>query len=285
MIKLILTALHNATVWVGFFEVAVLLALFEVCCLLLRLDFDRFRTFYQKAGLWYVTKCLMIDVQVLDPQRILEVPRRRVFAISHTSFLDIIISIAFIPQRLYFIGKKSLERLPLVGILIKKCGHILIERENRQAAIGGLDQAAQIIREKKKSVCIYPEGTRRRKLSEPTGEYLLPFKKGPFHMAKKAQVPIIPLTFQGLNRLTRSLFVKPGTILIRFCERVPLESIMTLDTNELLEITSAKMHAAVSGENFLKDEIVFSTKRSRLYYISALVCEAALFFALKTLFW
>lgn len=244
-----------------------------------------YRRCYMTHTFMTAVKILRIDIIFDDKNGDLTTKDLAIYTPTHTSFFDAMITVSVVSQRLYFIGKKSLERLPLVGILIKKCGHILIERENRQAAIGGLDQAAQIIKEKKKSVCIYPEGTRRRKLSEPSGEYLLPFKKGPFHMAKKAQAPIIPLTFQGLNRLTRGLLVKSGTILIRFCERVSLESVNTLDTNELLEITSERMHAAVSGENFLRDEVVFSTKRSRLYYISALVCEAALFFALKTIFW
>ena len=244
-----------------------------------------YRRCYMNYTFMTAVKILRIDIIFDDKNGDLNTRDLAIYTPTHTSFFDAMITVSVVSQRLYFIGKKSLERLPLVGILIKKCGHILIERENRQAAIGGLDQAALIIKEKKKSVCIYPEGTRRRKLSEPSGEYLLPFKKGPFHMAKKAQAPIIPLTFQGLNRLTRGLLVKPGTILIRFCDRVPLETVQALDTNELLEITSARMHAAVSGENFLRDEVVLSTKRSRVYYISALVCEVALFFVLKRLFW
>ena len=244
-----------------------------------------YRRGYMTHTFMTAVKILRIDIVFDDKNGDLTTKDLAIYTPTHTSFFDAMITVSVVSQRLYFIGKKSLERLPLVGILIKKCGHILIERENRQAAIGGLDQAGLIIKEKKKSVCIYPEGTRRRKLSEPSGEYLLPFKKGPFHMAKKAQVPIIPLTFQGLHRLTRGWLVKPGTILIRFCDRVSLESVETLDTNELLAITSAKMHAAVSGDNFLEDQVVYSTKAPRLYYISALVCEAALFFVLKRIFW
>ena len=48
---------------------------------------------------------------------------------------------------------------------------------------------------------IAPEGTRRRKLSTENGENIQPFKKGPFHFAKKSNLPLIPMIFNGGSRL------------------------------------------------------------------------------------
>ena len=49
--------------------------------------------------------------------------------------------------------------------------------------------AAQEMREKRQSVFIFPEGTRSN-AEEPM---LLPFKKGAFHLAIQAKVPIVPV--------------------------------------------------------------------------------------------
>jgi lysophosphatidate acyltransferase len=48
--------------------------------------------------------------------------------------------------------------------------------------------AAEEIKSKRQSVYMFPEGTRSY-TKEPT---LLPFKKGAFHLAVQAQVPIVP---------------------------------------------------------------------------------------------
>ena len=47
------------------------------------------------------------------------------------------------------------------------------------------------------SLWVFPEGTRSSK-PEPT---LLPFKKGAFHLAVQAQVPIVPVVCENYHRL------------------------------------------------------------------------------------
>jgi 1-acyl-sn-glycerol-3-phosphate acyltransferase len=64
--------------------------------------------------------------------------------------------------------------------------NIFVNRKNHEAAIKSMDDAGKAIVERKAAVVLFPEGTRNR--VDP--RTLLPFKKGAFHIAIKAQVCI-----------------------------------------------------------------------------------------------
>jgi lysophosphatidate acyltransferase len=69
-------------------------------------------------------------------------------------------------------------------------GHaVFLDRKNRDSAVQALTKAAEDVKEQNTSVFIFPEGTRAR-LKEAD---LLPFKKGAFHMAVQAKIPIVPI--------------------------------------------------------------------------------------------
>lgn len=74
---------------------------------------------------------------------------------------------------------------------------IFMDRKNRGNA---LKIAGQIVRDMKRldrSVFIYPEGTR----SGGHTVDLLPFKKGAFHIAIQAKVPIVPIVTANYNHI------------------------------------------------------------------------------------
>lgn len=65
-----------------------------------------------------------------------------------------------------------------------------VDRHNREAAIESVHAAAEVLR-RGLNMVIYPEGTRS------ADGRLLPFKKGPFHLAMEASVPVVPVTILG----------------------------------------------------------------------------------------
>jgi 1-acyl-sn-glycerol-3-phosphate acyltransferase len=79
------------------------------------------------------------------------------------------------------------------------------------------------------SFMIAPEGTRAR-----TGE-MLPFKKGGFIMALKAQVPVIPVAVSGGRASMRkgSAVVRPVQVTVRLGAPIPTEG-LTIDDRDLL---------------------------------------------------
>ena len=80
-------------------------------------------------------------------------------------------------------------------------GSIFIDRQNSKDARSAMQGAASEIQSKKQSVYMFPEGTRSY-TKEPT---LLPFKKGAFHLAVQAGVPIVPCVVANYSNV---LYVK-----------------------------------------------------------------------------
>lgn len=126
-----------------------------------------------------------------------------VFMSNHESHMDPPFLLWAIPIPAVYLAKKEIRWFPLVGLAIMAAGMIYVDRGNREKAIRSLKLAAEKIRAGK-TVVIFAEGTRTR-----TGE-LGVFKKGGFHLAQEAGVPIVPMATVGGHRV-----LPPGTLLAR----------------------------------------------------------------------
>lgn len=131
-----------------------------------------------------------------------------VFISNHQDNLDIIPGCHAVPDDTVTIGKKDILYIPFFGLFYWLAGNILINRSNKKSAFSTMDQAAAQIRDRKISVWIMPEGTRSR------GRGILPFKKGPFITAIKAQVPIVPVAISSYIRHLDYTRWNSGTMLI-----------------------------------------------------------------------
>jgi 1-acyl-sn-glycerol-3-phosphate acyltransferase len=90
-----------------------------------------------------------------------------------------------------------------------------------------------------------PEGTRRRKMSEPDSPNLLPFKKGAFHLAKLAQVEIVPITITGSYRIggKNPIRPRPGCIYLKVCDPIPLSVINSKSVDELIAFSRERFES------------------------------------------
>ncbi len=147
-----------------------------------------------------------VKVEVIGTENIIP-DGPQIFMANHQSFFDIFIVLAFIPAQFRFIAKKELFRVPLLGGAMRKYGTIEINRQHHVSAVQSIEEAARKIREGK-SVMTFPEGTR-----SVDGE-IKAFKKGVFHLAMKAGVPIVPISVVGSREILPkfSLRVRPGSI-------------------------------------------------------------------------
>lgn len=68
-------------------------------------------------------------------------------------------------------------------------GTVFINRTDRSSAIKAFEGAAEEMRREKQSVFIFPEGTRHPGKEAVLGD----FKKGAFHLAVQAGVPVVPV--------------------------------------------------------------------------------------------
>jgi 1-acyl-sn-glycerol-3-phosphate acyltransferase len=111
--------------------------------------------------------------------------------------------------RVRVLYKAELRKLPVLVWVFDAAGFVPLERANPDQSRPAIDRAAAALRAGH-SFFIFPEGTRSR-----TGE-LLPFKKGGFVMALKAQAPIVPVAVMGGRHAMRkgSALIWPTTITV-----------------------------------------------------------------------
>jgi 1-acyl-sn-glycerol-3-phosphate acyltransferase len=107
--------------------------------------------------------------------------------------------------------------------------------------MASIDEAAESIR-RGNTFLIFPEGTRSR-----TAE-LLPFKKGGFIMAIKAQAPIVPVAISGGRNAMRkgSAIVRPVDVEVRIGEPVPTAGLTVDDRDTLIATVRARIEAMLA---------------------------------------
>ena len=123
-----------------------------------------------------------------------------VYVGNHQNNYDMITMSNAVQPRTVTVGKRSLIWIPFFGQLYWISGNILIDRSNRSKAHNTITQVADQIKKRNISVWMFPEGTRSR------GRGMLPFKKGAFHAAMAAGVPVVQVcvsTTQGRIKLNR----------------------------------------------------------------------------------
>lgn len=129
-----------------------------------------------------------VEFVIDDPKNILGSTRPAVFIGNHQTELDVLMLGTMFPKYCSVTAKASLKRTPFLGWFMTLSGSIFIDRKNAKDAREAMKGAAQEIQTKRQSVYMFPEGTRSY-AKEPM---LLPFKKGAFHLAVQAGVPIVP---------------------------------------------------------------------------------------------
>ncbi len=159
---------------------------------------------------------------------------------NHQSTYDILLVYGYLPLDFKWVMKIELRKVPFVGFACEKMGHIYVDRRNRKAAIAAMRQAKDKL-VGGNSVMFFPEGTRS------SGATLLPFKKGAFRMARDLQLPILPVSISGADRILASGGVKilPGKITMSFHEPITVEQINQSSDSEIIKLAEAAVAAGI----------------------------------------
>jgi len=166
-----------------------------------------------------------------------------VFVANHASLVDIWALLAAVPQSVKFLAKRELLHWPLFGRVLRAAGHLPIDRADMRHAVAAYDEAAAKIR-LGTSAAVFAEGTRTT-----TGD-LLAFKRGPFVLAIRAGVPVVPVWIGGtFGMLPRgSLRFRPGEVVVRLGEPMPTAHLSHDDRERLAQEARGAVARLAAGD-------------------------------------
>jgi len=160
-------------------------------------------------------------------QHVTPLPAPAVYISNHSSTLDLFTILALGLPRARFIAKWELQYNPLFFILGRLTGQVFIKRQNSKEAVATLQNAYARVKRKNLSIFAAPEGSRKH------DGIIGPFKKGPFRTAMDLGYPIVPVYFEGNQRLSEggSLVTRKGKVMAHIHSPVSTED-WTLDNLE-----------------------------------------------------
>jgi putative phosphoserine phosphatase/1-acylglycerol-3-phosphate O-acyltransferase len=163
------------------------------------------------------TSCALIGMDFdIRGEENLWAARPAVFVINHQSKVDVMIAAKLLRRDFAGVAKKEARNIPLVGRVMEFGGIVLIDRQNTASAISAMAPLIDVIKKDNQSVVIAPEGTRSE------GAAMGEFKKGAFHLAMNAGVPMIPIVIHNATEIApKGEFIfQPGTVKIDVLEPI-----------------------------------------------------------------
>ena len=129
--------------------------------------------------------------------------RAGILVANHASYIDPVVLMAAIPPDFRFVAKRRLADYPLIGTVIRKAGHVTIEKADVSQRLAGAEDIAGLLGQDA-LLMIFPEGTFFRPAR------LLPFRLGAFRGAVDTGRPIVPVAIRGTRHI-----LPDGTWLLR----------------------------------------------------------------------
>jgi putative phosphoserine phosphatase / 1-acylglycerol-3-phosphate O-acyltransferase len=175
------------------------------------------RTAADRTCVWASTavlRCAGLRLRITGAEH-LRAPRPAVFVFNHQSQIDTFVVPCLLRTAFTGVLTKKAKHYPVLGRVLRFTGVTFIDhsltRQGRHAVESLVAEVKSNV-----SVAMAPEGR-----ISPTPQ-LLPFKKGAFHLAAQARVPIIPIVIRNSGEaLWRSAaFVRPGTVDVTILEPI-----------------------------------------------------------------
>jgi len=159
---------------------------------------------------------------------------------NHQSYYDIWALFSALPLQLRWVMKAELRKVPIFGLACERAGYIFVQRGNSAQARSSLAKAGAKIRAGA-SVVFFPEGTRG------SGEQLRKLKKGGFHVAQAATVPILPVTVNGGHRIfpKGTVDLRPGTMELVIHPPIPVEAEGETERERLITAVRSSVEAGL----------------------------------------
>jgi 1-acyl-sn-glycerol-3-phosphate acyltransferase len=158
--------------------------------------------------------------------------RAYVYMANHSSLIDTPALFAYLPYPFRIMAKRGLFYIPFMGWHLWTGGHFPIDRGNARKTARSLRRVIEGVRGGR-SLAVFPEGTRSHdgRLQE--------FKPGPFKIALRAGVPIVPVTIRGTFKLLprTTLAPRPGRVDVILGEPIETRDYGDKRLHELIDRT------------------------------------------------
>ena len=161
---------------------------------------------YYPPHFWAKCWCRLFFIKVKVKNRELIDPKTSyVFVANHQSSYDIYSIYGYLGHNFKWMMKKSLEKVPFVGIACRCAGHIMVDRSSAAAVKKTMESAKRTLRGGM-SLVVFPEGART------WNGKMRSFKRGAVKLAVDFNLPIVPITINGaFDVMPRTTYmIKPG---------------------------------------------------------------------------
>ena len=178
-----------------------------------------------------------VRIQIQGQENV-PVGRACIFMANHISYLDAPALMSNLPGRTVVFLKSSLMRIPVLGYAFKLAHFIPVDRTGDAAEAQLAVGEAQRVLASGLHITTFVEGMR-----SPDGS-MLPFKKGPFYLAKDSGALCVPISIFGSEKIlpVDSKRIHPGVVHIVFHPPIDPADYATRD-----ELSEAVREAIASG--------------------------------------
>jgi putative phosphoserine phosphatase/1-acylglycerol-3-phosphate O-acyltransferase len=170
-----------------------------------------------------------VDLRVTGEEHLWS-DRPAVFVFNHQSSFDVIVISRLLQRDFTAVAKAELAHDPRFAPLAALAGVVYVDRGNRSQSRAALAPVVEKLRSGI-SLAMAPEGTRS---ATPTPG---PFKKGAFHIAAQAEVPVVPVVIRNAGDIMwrASLVARPGTVDVAVLPPVPTVGLGPDDVDDLCD--------------------------------------------------
>jgi 1-acyl-sn-glycerol-3-phosphate acyltransferase len=186
---------------------------------------------------WLLDK-FHIQVELRGMENVKDWKSPHVFQSNHSSFIDILVLIANLPNGRFVCGLTMMLILPLVGICAWLSEQIIVSRWNRRWDMGAIRRGRR--RWPDSNLIFFPEGKRLNGLG--------PFKLGATAIAVENQLPIVPVAISGAEALEKGLAglirfsrlaarrTQPTVVTVTLCRELPVTGSTKKDVQHLTNL-------------------------------------------------
>mmetsp|Transcript_5421 Transcript_5421/g.6287 ORF Transcript_5421/g.6287 Transcript_5421/m.6287 type:complete len:292 (+) Transcript_5421:75-950(+) len=205
---------------------------------------------YNVGRVFYYTfsKILGVKITIKNEHFLHDIPG--IVISNHQSALDILMLGQVFQPGYTVTAKKALKYFPFLGWFMLASGTFFLDRARGEKARKVLDNALKTLKAEKRALFMFPEGTR----SATKELEMLPFKKGAFHLAHQAGIPIIPVVVSNTSTIfnAKDRVFNSGEIFIEVLKPISTDALKTTSDVSAMsvkvreEMTEALQHVGYS---------------------------------------